>query len=225
MASGLQEQRVGEDGADRGSGEQACKHVFRAVQENAHHEAALRSASIAAAFAPRRRRRGISSSSSIRLGTFLHLMRLDPVTPDRSAGFSVATLVRRRQQSARKSSGKVTVTVVPSPTVLCTFISPSCRSDQPLHDRQTEAGAFVLAADRSCRPGRTDRRSAPDRSAAIPTPVSVTHSISRDPSTAAETVTLPPRSVNLIALATRFGTICLNARGITGHDTAGLPAR
>src|SRR3954447_7092179 len=40
MAAGLQEQRIGEDGADRGSGEQACKHVFRAVQENTHHEAA-----------------------------------------------------------------------------------------------------------------------------------------------------------------------------------------
>src|SRR6185369_4593251 len=41
MAAGLQEQRIDEDGADRGSGEQACKHVFRAVQENTHHEAAL----------------------------------------------------------------------------------------------------------------------------------------------------------------------------------------
>ena len=56
----------------------------------------------------------------------------------------------------------------------------------------------------------------------MPTPVSVTDSISRDPSTAAETVTLPPRSVNLMALATRFSAICLNARGspfITGKSS------
>src|SRR4029079_708189 len=47
----------------------------------------------------------------------------------------------------------------------------------------------------------------------MPTPVSVTRSIRRDASTAAETVTLPPRSVNLMALATRLSAICLNARG------------
>ncbi len=45
------------------------------------------------------------------------------------------------------------------------------------------------------------------------TPVSRTRSTSRDPSAAAETVTVPPRSVNLIALDTRLRTICLNARG------------
>ncbi len=47
----------------------------------------------------------------------------------------------------------------------------------------------------------------------MPTPVSETRSTSRDPSALADTVTLPPRSVNLMALETRLSTICLNARG------------
>ena len=41
MASGLQEQRVGDDGADRGKRQRAGNHVFRAVQQHAHRKAPL----------------------------------------------------------------------------------------------------------------------------------------------------------------------------------------
>ena len=41
MAPGLQEQGVGDDGADGGKRQRARNHVFRAVQQDAHHQAAL----------------------------------------------------------------------------------------------------------------------------------------------------------------------------------------
>src|SRR6187401_3481623 len=41
MPAGLQEQRVGEDGANSGNGERAGQHVLRTVQEYAHGKSAL----------------------------------------------------------------------------------------------------------------------------------------------------------------------------------------
>ena len=41
MTPGLQEQRVGEDGADRGGSQQARNHVLRAVQQYPHGKATL----------------------------------------------------------------------------------------------------------------------------------------------------------------------------------------
>jgi hypothetical protein len=41
MASGLQEQRVGDDGADRGKRQRTGDHVLRAMQQYPHREAAL----------------------------------------------------------------------------------------------------------------------------------------------------------------------------------------
>ena len=38
MTAGLQEQRIGDDRADGGSGQRARDHVLRAVQQHAHHE-------------------------------------------------------------------------------------------------------------------------------------------------------------------------------------------
>jgi hypothetical protein len=77
MTAGLQEQRVGENGDDDGNRQRACQHVLRAVQQDAHGKSALlfrvdrnglRATAAAAAIS--------SSSSMIRLGTFLHLMGL-----------------------------------------------------------------------------------------------------------------------------------------------------
>ena len=74
MAPRLQEQRVGDDGDDGGEGKRARDHVFRAMQQNAHRKAAF-GVRDRSAFAPRRRR-GMSSSPGLRLGTFLHLIGL-----------------------------------------------------------------------------------------------------------------------------------------------------
>src|SRR3954452_25307912 len=41
MTTGLEKQRVGQDGADRGQGERACQHVLRAVQQDTHGKSTL----------------------------------------------------------------------------------------------------------------------------------------------------------------------------------------
>ncbi len=41
MTAGLQEHRVGDNGADGGGGQQTCNHVLRAVQQHAQQETAL----------------------------------------------------------------------------------------------------------------------------------------------------------------------------------------
>src|ERR1700742_4636382 len=41
MRARLQEQRIGDDGADRSDRERARDHVFRAVQQGAHQETTL----------------------------------------------------------------------------------------------------------------------------------------------------------------------------------------
>ena len=41
MTTGLEPQGVGDDGADRGGGEQSRNHVLRTVQQDAHQQAAL----------------------------------------------------------------------------------------------------------------------------------------------------------------------------------------
>ena len=94
------------------------------------------SASIAAACALRRRRRGMSSSSSIRLGTFLHLMGqswsifgLGIVRIAAPASASRYCLMP--PMAARRPAASATVTVVPSPSLLCTLISPSCKPTRP----------------------------------------------------------------------------------------------
>jgi hypothetical protein len=41
MRSGLQEQRVGDDRADRGKGKRTRNQIFRTAKQQAHQEAAL----------------------------------------------------------------------------------------------------------------------------------------------------------------------------------------
>ena len=175
------------------------------------------SASIAAAFAPRRRRRGISSSSAIRLGTFLHLMGLVLCSPDRSAGVSVAILLDgsapaggAKQRQARRSPW--------CPRRACSARRSRRRASRPGLSRSTARGRCLRAgADRSCRPGRTDRRSACRSSAAMPTPVSSTRSISRDPSTAAETVTRAAALGELDGVGDQVEQDLLERALIAGH--------
>jgi len=71
----LHEGRIRDDGADRRKGQRARDQILRAVQQNAHRKIALfacldRNRVGAAAAAAR-----MSSSRSILLGTFLHLIR------------------------------------------------------------------------------------------------------------------------------------------------------
>src|SRR6185437_440758 len=98
------------------------------------------SASIATALA-RRRRRGISSSSSIRLGTFLHLMRLVLLSGSqrRLEGRDIAWGFRREAQ--RQGHGHRGALADLALHVDLAVV----QTDQPLHDRQAEAGAFVFA--------------------------------------------------------------------------------
>src|ERR1019366_8889876 len=169
-----------------------------------------RSASASTATARARRRRRGMSSFAICLGTFLHLMSLilGCGSQRRSERCDIAGwLSRRRRVRQRQRDGHGGSFVDLALHGQLAGMQP----DQGLHDRQPEAGAFVppLIGLAGLEEGSPIRLRS---SAAMPTPVSVTRNTSRDPSTPAETVTLPPRSVNLMALDTRFSTICLNAR-------------
>lgn len=121
-------------------------------------------------------------------------------------GQSAAEGVRER------SAGKVSVTLVPMPTVEVSRISPACSS----------TSALVMA---SPRPEPSKRRVSTLSTwskgwkqlamlaSAMPMPVSSTAMVMRPLSSAITRRTRPPGSVNLTALESRLSSICLTARG------------
>src|SRR4029077_18960041 len=101
-------------------------------------------ASIATAFAPRRRR-DISSSSEIRLGTFLHLMGLVLYCGSQHRlerrDIACRRLYRRRHENERQGyrhGGAFADLALHIDLAMM-------QSDQAFHDRQSEAGAFLFA--------------------------------------------------------------------------------
>src|SRR5258708_14807867 len=99
------------------------------------------SASIAAALVPRRRR-GISSSLAICLGTFLHLMSLLSWSGPqrRSERCDIARwLSRRRRERQRQCHGHAGSLV----DLALHLDLPGVQANQPFHDRHPDAGAFV----------------------------------------------------------------------------------
>src|SRR4051812_32996726 len=96
--------------------------------------------SIAAAFAPRRRRGG-SSSRSIRLGTFLHLIKfvLRSASRRRAQGCDIAARLGRRNESERqcnRDGGALAQRALHANLA-------TVKRDKAFHDRQPEAGALV----------------------------------------------------------------------------------
>ena len=89
MRAGLQEQRIGDDGAAAGKGQQARDHVLRAVQQHAHRKTAL---GLDGGGGPRGGGAASRHRLCVFLGTFLHLnclfLRCGSV-----AGASVAMLL------------------------------------------------------------------------------------------------------------------------------------
>lgn len=106
------------------------------------------------------------------------------------------------------------VNVVPSPSVLATWMSPPCACAMALvmvNPRPTPGMACLVAVD--ARKKRANRRS--NSSAGIPTPVSLTQISARSPaapSSAASarrvSATRPPAGVNFRALEMRLSTAC-----------------
>src|SRR6266699_270105 len=154
------------------------------------------SASTATAFAPAPRRRRGMSFFAFCLGTFLHLVSFVRGCGSRSELGHVAGRLRRRRRERQWQRDAYSGSFID--LALYNYLA-GMQIDKTFYDRQPEAGSFVppLIGLARLEEGITD-------------PLEI---ISRDASTLAETVTLPPRSVNLMALETRFSTICLNARG------------
>src|SRR3954451_25484328 len=96
--------------------------------------------SIATALAPRRRR-GMSSSSSIRLGTFLHLMGLVLVSGSQRRFERCDIAGRIRHEVQRQGHGYRGALADLALHVDLAVM----QTDQTLYDRQAETGAFVLA--------------------------------------------------------------------------------
>jgi len=190
--------------------------ILRTMQQDAHQQTRARWRLPAqATFAPRRRR-GMLSLSAIFLGTFLHLTGLLWGLRDRVAGVKRRDIaggllgLRRERQRQRDGHDGAFVELAlhgpfrrhAGPTRLLTIDSP-----RPV--------AFVppLIGLAGLEEGIADPLQ--NRRPAMPTPLSLTRSTSRDPSTpAGKPSTVPPRSVNFMAIGDEVSArSALNARG------------
>ena len=149
---------------------------------------------------------GSSGSSAGGPGPATHAT-LPPRTPGPSTAVDAELRARRRcaPRHVRVSGGMRTVNVLPRPTSLVAWTSPTVEADQLPHEREADAGALVAPPARALDPVEAleDPR---ELLGGIPTPVSRTSSARWSPHRQAQ-IAISPSNVNLNAFETRLRTI------------------